>query len=101
MMQRQLAENIRQDFSLSVHGRAELLVIFKSNDASSIMAAGRLHKKRNLILKYGCLETRRAQAQLPATFISSFSLSSFICKSSVDLYIYLKSVDLFSKNVIP
>ena len=66
-------------------GRAELVVVFKSNDASLIIAAGRLHMTRNLILNCRWLETRRAQPQFPVTFVSSFNLSSLICKYSVNL----------------
>ena len=62
---------------------------FQSNDASLIMTAGRLHITRNLILNYVWQETRRAQARLQVTFISSFNLSSLICKSSVGLFIHL------------
>ena len=65
----------------------ELLVGFKSDYASSIIAAGRGHITRC----YGSLETRRGQAQFPVTFISMFNLSSLSCKSSVDL-ILLKDI---------
>ena len=38
----------------------------------------------NMTLNYGRLGSRRVQA--PVTFISSFNLSSWICKFSVDLF---------------
>ena len=47
-------------------------------EACSIMAAGRLNMTHSMkrIIKW--LETRKAQAQFPVTFISTFNLSSLI-----------------------
>ena len=41
-------------------GQAELVALFKSNDAALVMAADRQHITCNLILDYGWLETPRA-----------------------------------------
>ena len=60
------------------HDRAEVLAGFKSDDASSTMAAGQLHTARNRTRYYRWPETRRAQAQFPVTFISAFYFSSLI-----------------------
>ena len=57
----------------------------KPNDVSSIMAAGRLHMKRNLTLNCRWLGTQIAQAQFPVTYVSSFNLSLLICKFSLYL----------------
>ena len=57
-------------YSSLQHGRAELLAGFKSDDANSIMAAGRLHMTYNMTRYSRWLETQRAQAQFPVTFIS-------------------------------
>ena len=48
------------------------------------MAAGRLHMTHVMTCIYRWLKTRRAQAQFPANFISTFNLSSLIRKSQVE-----------------
>ena len=55
------------------HGRADLLMVFKSDDASLIMVAGRLIMTRNITLNYWWLETQRAQAQ----FLNHFYFVQF------------------------
>ena len=52
------------------HGQVELLIIFKSNDAGLIVAAGRLHMMHNLTLIYVWLEMLKNES-------SNSSRSSF------------------------
>ena len=75
----------RCGFDSGICGWAELLVDFKSDGASSIMAADQMRLTHYITFKYVWLEARRVQAQFPVTFISSFNLSSLSCKSSIVL----------------
>ena len=67
-------------------------MVFKTEDSSSIMAAGRLHMTRNMTRIYKWQDTQRTQAQSPVTFISLFNIRLLLCKSSVDyLFILIDS----------
>ena len=67
-------------------GRAKLLAIFKIDDARSNRAADQLHMMFIMTRIQDCckLEERKLISQ-PATFICTFDLNSFICKSSAVL----------------
>ena len=69
--------------------RAELLAIFKTDDASSNRAADQLHMMCIMTRIYGGWrpEERKLISQ-PATFICTFYLNSLICKSSAVFHKY-------------
>ena len=77
--------------------QGKMLASFKSDDASLIMARGRLH----MTPCYRWLETHRAQVQFIVTIISIFNLSLLICKCLNDLFIENEDISCVGQKMAP
>ena len=72
----------------------------KSDDASSIMAAGQLRMTYVITRIHEWQETRKALAQIPVNFISTLNLSLLTSEYSADLnnYKIVKKVNILSQG---